>query len=367
VRITVDCRIEPTPRVLQVRGAFDLPEEKVSRLTWDIALPLAERPWNIGLIAGPSGSGKSTIANRVLGAACGSAPWPDDRSILDGFPDDLSVKEIAMLLSAVGFASPPAWLRPYRVLSTGQRFRADLARLLAAAQPDTVAVMDEFTSVVDRTVARVGSAALAKAVRARGLKFVAVTCHDDVIDWLQPDWILRADDRTFAWRELQRRPPLHVELVRSTAQAWPLFKDHHYLSDALNASAACFVAFVALPGDAPKPAAFSAWVNQLTLKGGKREHRTVVLPDYQGVGLGMAVSSTIAAMWKGLGHRATSTTTHPAFIAARNRSPLWRMTRAPSLAPGGCRFKHAATRLTAGFEYVGPALPTEDALQLLSA
>src|SRR5262249_54994210 len=58
--------------------------------------------------------------------------------------------------------------------------------------------------------------------------------------------------------------------------------------------------------------------------------------------------------WKGLGYRASSTTTHPAFIAARRRNPLWRLTRAPSLAGGSGKFKHATTRLTAGFEYIRP-------------
>ena len=43
-------------------------------------------------------------------------------------------------------------------------------------------------------------------------------------------------------------------------------------------------------------------------------------------------------------------------IAARQRGGDWRMTRRPSFAAGGDRLAHATTRLTAGFEYVGPAL-----------
>src|SRR5260221_360231 len=82
------------------------------------------------------------------------------------------------------------------------------------------AVCDDFTSVVDRTVAKIGSHAVAKAVRARGLKFVAVSCHEDIIDWLQPDWVYRPDANSFAWRSLQRRPTLDIELVRTTASAW---------------------------------------------------------------------------------------------------------------------------------------------------
>ena len=115
--------------------------------------------------------------------------------------------------------------------------------------------------------------------------------------------------------------------------------------------------------------AFSAWLPFLgTGPAARREHRTVTLPDYQGVGLGNAVSAAIASLWRGLGYRALSTTTHPALIQSRCRSAHWHMTRPPSLATGRERrrgLKHAATRLTAGFEYVGPALPRGQAPALL--
>jgi hypothetical protein len=112
--------------------------------------------------------------------------------------------------------------------------------------------------------------------------------------------------------------------------------------------------------------AFSAWIQSLTGRGGKREHRTVTLPDYQGVGIGQALAVYVAALWKGLGWRATSTTSHPALIAARQRSVDWRLVRAPSLARADRRrLKHAVTRLTAGFEYVGPALEPEVARGVL--
>src|SRR5262249_60894359 len=111
--ITVETAIRETPRVAQVRGLFDLPAEKVSRLTWRVRLPLEERPWHVGLIAGPSGCGKSTVARRLWPSRAAWSPaWPDDASLLDGFPAALSVKEITALLSAVGFSSPPAWPRP---------------------------------------------------------------------------------------------------------------------------------------------------------------------------------------------------------------------------------------------------------------
>jgi ABC-type ATPase with predicted acetyltransferase domain len=195
--IAVQTAVAVTPRVQQVAGLFDLAVEPVSRLEWTVALPLDAQPWHVGLVTGPSGCGKSTLARRcwpdeMVRAA--ALDWPRDRALLDGFPAALSVKELTALLSSVGFASPPAWLRPFHVLSTGQQFRATLARLLAEALADParpLIVCDEFTSVVDRTAAQIGSAALAKTVRRAGLRFVAVTCHEDVEEWLQPDWVYR--------------------------------------------------------------------------------------------------------------------------------------------------------------------------------
>jgi GNAT superfamily N-acetyltransferase len=371
--ITVELAVLATPRVAQLRGLFDLPAEATSRLEWTVRLPLEERPWHIGLITGPSGCGKSTIARHLWPAELARSSnlaWPVGHALVDGFPAGMSIKDVAGLLSAVGFSSPPVWLRPFAVLSTGQQFRATLARLLAEALVDPgrpLIVLDEYTSVIDRTVARIGSAALARALRGRGLRFVAVSCHDDVIDWLQPDWVYRPsialagpEDRlgdAFTWRSLRRRPPITLAVRRCGPEAWRLFSHHHYLSHGLVRSAACFLA--CWEG---KPVAFSAWLPFVGAgPPARREHRTVTLPDYQGVGIGHALSTLLASMWRGLGHRATSTTTHPALIQSRLRSPFWVIRRAPSLAAGRSerlpRLRHATTRLTAGFEYTGPGLP----------
>ncbi len=367
MRIIVSSPVVDSARVQQVRGIFDLPADPTSSLEWDAELPLAERPWNLGLIVGPSGCGKSTIARHLFADALARqaplAEWPADRSVLDAFPSGMPIKEIVELLSSVGFSSPPAWLRPFGVLSTGQQFRVMLARLLAAAEPGRPVVVDEFTSTVDRTVAQVGSAALARAVRRRDQQFVAITCHEDVELWLQPDWVYRPAEGRFTWRSLQRRPAIALAVVRCKTSAWPLFAHHHYLNHSLMTGAVCFLA-----SWQDRPVAFSAWVPFVGRgRRARREHRTVTLPDYQGVGIGNLLSATIASLWKGLGYRPVSTTTHPGMIRARLRSADWRLRRSPSLAAGKRRdvFRHATTRLTAGFEYVGPALPAPVARILL--
>ena len=291
--------IERTPRVMQLEGMFDLSVAKVSESKWSVHLDLPES-WNIGLIVGASGSGKSTVAQELFPKHLVSGyKWPRDKSIVDAFPAKCGIKDVTSLLSSVGFSSPPSWLRPFRVLSNGEQFRVTIARALAE-QPELL-VFDEFTSVVDRNVAKVASAAIAKAVRRRKQKFIAVSCHHDIIEWLQPDWIYEpAGDQLTLPRGSLQRPQIDLEIFRVHYQAWELFRKHHYLDSNLNHAAACFVAQWQ-----QAPVAFSSWLPMPTgsMSNAYREHRTVTLPDFQGVGIGNALSAYCASMWRGLASR----------------------------------------------------------------
>jgi ABC-type polar amino acid transport system ATPase subunit len=60
--------------------------------------------------------------------------------------------------------------------------RIDIAG--AICLPEKVVIFDEFTSDVDRE-----DYDMARNVRHyAGRQFIAVTCHFDVVDWLEPDW-----------------------------------------------------------------------------------------------------------------------------------------------------------------------------------
>jgi ABC-type ATPase with predicted acetyltransferase domain len=159
------------------------------------SIDLGGKQWNVGLIVGGSGSGKSTIARECFGDWLVEGMEYGAASVIDDMPDGVSAKEAANVFTSVGFASPPSWLKPYGVLSNGEKMRVDLARAIME-RGDNFA-FDEFTSVVDRRVAQTGSAAIAKAVRKRGGQFVAVTCHHDVTEWLEPDWIYDTDAQRF--------------------------------------------------------------------------------------------------------------------------------------------------------------------------
>ena len=312
-------------------------------------------PWRIGLIVGPSGSGKSTLAKRLFDKHLYQRKeWSADRAVIDGL-GDLPIKQITGMFTAVGFSSPPSWIKPYHVLSNGEQFRCDLARALSQQGDEgELVVFDEFTSVVDRNVARVISAAIAKGIRHGriGRRFVAVTCHYDVTEWLQPDWVIDMASSSFQWRRL-RRPPIELELVHCRRSAWRLFARHHYLSGALSCYARCYMA---LWGGVPT--AFCATLSLIGRKNRRRISRIVTLPDYQGIGIGMALAETVAELNREEGLRLNITASHPAVIAHCRRSPRWRAvgvkkTGSPSADRFVKNYRGSAGRAVVSFEYMG--------------
>jgi GNAT superfamily N-acetyltransferase len=301
-------------RVQQVAGMFDVPlaAEQTQRFTAE--LPGLAEPWQIGLIVGPSGSGKSTIARRQWPAAYATVrPWPADRALVDGFGTG-TIKEISGALTAVGFSSPPHWIKPYDVLSSGERFRCDLAR--AILEGGELVVFDEFTSVVDRTVAKIGSAAVAKAIRRMGRRFVGISCHYDIARWLEPDWVLDMQIPALHRRRLWR-PDIKMQVFRSGPAAWPMFAKYHYLSGSLNRTAHCYLGVVD-----QQPAAFCAVLPLIGYVGRRRISRIVVRPDFQGIGIGRAMLNAVAAMYP----RISITTGHPAMIMALKNDAHWKCT-----------------------------------------
>lgn len=365
-RVVNETSIDRTPRLMQVEGMFDLSPDASRRHSFEAELPEDTENWRIGLIVGASGSGKTSLLRELYGRNQPDYEWPRTQSVLDGFPDSLSVKEIAAALSRVGFSSPPAWRTPFCCLSTGEQFRVTLARALC--DNDSPLIMDEFTSVVDRTVAQIGSAAFAKAVRAGSKRAVLASCHRDIIEWLEPDWVYDTDVQSLSWRSLQRRPAIELEVRACGPEVWEMFRHHHYLDHGLRAGAWCFLA--AWRG---APVAFASAINAPHQKHGLvyREHRTVCLPDYQGVGIGSRLSGWLGSLVRGLSLPYYSRTSHPAMIAHRMRSGRWAMFAKPGFTYGAGgprstvrRWKGTATRLAASFRYIGPAMSPELATSL---
>lgn len=362
IDVTVSMDTAPTTRMRQVSSMFDAPITKKASRKWSGDVPIEDRTWSIGLIVGPSGAGKSTLARRMFGDEF-RASW-DHRSVIDNFDSQLSVEQISEALSAVGFNTIPAWLRPHGTLSNGEKFRCDLARMLVADMP--LVWVDEFTSVVDRQVAKIGSHALARYVRGKtGRQFVAVGCHYDVIDWLQPDWVLEPASMTFAWRSVQRRPAIVGVVKRCSRSLWPMFAPYHYMSAELSLSARCFAVFIderpiAFVGVLPLPVSTGARKGEAI----DRVSRVVVLPDWQGCGVAFRLLDSLGAAYTALDRRFRNYPATPGFIAAHRRKREWREISASKLRSRDQL--GAGGRPCAVFEYVGASMEKRQAERLLA-
>lgn len=328
----------------------------------------ARKKFYLGVILGTSGSGKTTLAQEHFGDALKVA-W-QDAPLMAHFR---SLAEARPALEAAGLALDVA-LRPVGTLSGGERERASLAYGLAewAAGRLPNLVFDEFTSLLDRRTAATVAAGVTAFCRKnpdRG-HIVLMSCHEDIVgkDLLEPDWVFDAQyshyltlsassdvDEKVAqhtqvrhqrWKRLDTPRLLHIR--RALPQEWRRFREHHYKDHSLSMSACCFVgelegraivfsamictgftpAFMigrstadscAFQEEAKKIGFPREWGNRMMF----REHRTVVLPDAQGLGLGPLISDALGQLCEEMGFVFMSTTAHATYGGYRNRSPFW--------------------------------------------
>jgi len=267
--------------------------------------------FRLGLIVGPSGSGKSLLL-KEFGKET-DPRWTKGESVASHFRD---VDDATNRLTGVGLNSIPTWCSDFQVLSTGEQFRANLARKIGDH-----AVIDEFTSVVDRNVAKAASCALRRYVDKHDVKgMVLASCHEDIIPWLQPDWYFTTTDGILHDGRLLRRPSITIRIYPCSRNLWGMFAPHHYLSHVLASSAKCYVVtaefekqtnVVGFVSCRPYPTGSirRAWL----------EHRTVILPDFQGLGIGPRASDAVASLYLSEGKHYFSRTAHPRFGAYRNK------------------------------------------------
>ena len=274
-------------------------------------------------------------------------------SVLDDFTKELSVDEITKTFNNVGFSSPPSWLKPYAVLSNGEKMRVDLAE--AILSDNKLIVFDEFTSVVDRNVAKIGSAAIAKSIRRTKKKFIAVSCHYDILEWLEPDWIFDTNEMSFKnVRGLLRRPDIELKIYERKG-LWGLFRKYHYLNSNINNASRQYVAFWN-----GTPVSFCGILHFPTtaVKNYKRITRLVTLPDYQGIGIGHKLMNYVCEYYLNKNFRPIITTSTPALIASFINDKRWILKRQGRSGSGSGIFQNrniagstSSNRFTTSWEY----------------
>jgi GNAT superfamily N-acetyltransferase len=274
----------------------------------------------IVLIVGTSGSGKSTILRSLGQVQTPEINAGDD--VINNFSTPQRGEE---LLLACGLRSIPTWFRPVRTLSNGEFHRFEMAMSLDQG----LGTIDEFTSVVDRDTAKSLALSMRKFYdrQKTDQPLYIASCHRDIVDWLDPDWVYDTDlqvlDNRRSLFRLGTRPELTLTIRSTGPDYWRYFGKYHYLDTAISKSAHYYVLLL---GD--KPIGFHAAIHSTNrdIHSYWRGHRTVILPEFQGMGIGTAFSDAIAQIYVDRGLRYFSKTAHPSFGEHREKSPLWRPT-----------------------------------------
>jgi GNAT superfamily N-acetyltransferase len=279
-------------RVAQLYDQFDLNEDSFEEhFEGDIGL---EREWQIGVIAGKSGTGKSTIA-RELFAGYFFTPKYKAKCVIDDFPK-MESAELFGILSSVGFSSPPSWLKPYAVLSNGEKMRVDLARAICEKK-DVIVMEYHYT------------------------------------------------------RGLVRRPEIKIEIYEARG-FWEVFRRYHYLMHNIHAGSKQYVAFYN-----GKPVGFAAYLHMPQRSGNiMHGHRLVVLPDYQGIGLAKKLQNMVARELSKKYNRIGFVTSQKGFAKSCIRDPNWKLIhlgRQSGQRIKTMRLRDSSSRNTYSFRWTG--------------
>ena len=347
-----------------VYEAFDIQNKEETEVEVSFNLSEAKNfDWNIGVIYGSSGSGKTTILKRM--GKLSESNFDYEKPLISNF-DWLKPKEATLLLTSMGLSSVPTWLRPFRLLSNGEQYRASLAYKVGKAKDNEVVLVDEYTSVVDRDVAKAMSFALQKYIRRTNKRIILASCHFDIMEWLMPDWTCSPQKNGGAlergeWLR-KGKPQIKLQVSRVEYDTWNFFKKHHYLTEDLNK------AFNLLLFEwNGKPVGIVVYKSQPTgaVPNGYGLSRTVVLPDYQGMGIGSKISEFTCAILVNKGKRVFTKTINPALGEYREKSNVFKPTSKNRKIRKDANTDNAGKRLSRPsycHEYIGNGITGYDEL-----
>lgn len=323
--VELECKMSDSFRAQKAANSCAMDSTKKSKHRLEIKHDALE-DFNVGLIIGSSGSGKTTLARQMFGSDFDEIVLDKDKSVIDSFHDSITYEQCVENLTGMGLSSIPCWLRPMRTLSNGQMARATAA-LAMADETRKLTVLDEWTSVVDRTVGKIMSHRIQKEARRKKKKVVLLSCHYDVIEWLNPDFIIDCNLQEFKNRKKlgevethKRQDRLRLDIKECNKNSWQYFSKYHYLSSILapdtrhtfglynGEDQIGFVAFTRY-----------AFKNMKML----HSNRVVIHPDYIGLGLGIKFVEACAQRVVEMGYEVRCKFTSVAMLKARQKNPRW--------------------------------------------
>jgi len=322
--------------------------------------------YNIGLIVGNSGTGKTSLL-KYLGEEP-SFEWCNDEAIISHFSEK---EEAFERLFACGLNTIPDWVKPFFVLSNGQKYRANIA----ATINDNI-IYDEFTSNLDRATAYSLCAGVHKYVKDKNIKITCATNSKDIISLLKPDWVFDTntgylyEDGVIPFESSKNYGEyigefeskignIKVYKIRKEfkKEIWSQFKNTHYLTEEINLAAHMYVASYK-----EEMVAFNSALSQVGRQPNCwREHRLVVKPEYQNLQIGTKFSDFTGEFYIKNDKRYFSKSAHPKLGNYREKSKLWKPT-STNMKKYNIEnknklnynsFKYDTTRVCYSFEYVG--------------
>ena len=145
-------------------------------------------------VTGDSGGGKSSLLRAFKNffgeesIELNDLQINSEETLVEGVGKD--VKEAIEILSLCGLNDAFLFLRKYKELSDGQKYRYKLAKLVNCKEKN-VWLVDEFCASLDRVMAKVVAYSFQKLARKLGKTVVVATTHEDLSDDFQPDITVR--------------------------------------------------------------------------------------------------------------------------------------------------------------------------------
>tara|TARA_R110002050_G_scaffold34101_7_gene86301 strand:+ start:4019 stop:5128 length:1110 start_codon:yes stop_codon:yes gene_type:complete len=358
--LTLESDVTKSFRCKKAANSLDIDTAKKSAHHFKVSADL-EKDFSIGLVVGASGSGKTTLIQSIFGGECFDEVLDLSAPVIDQFPEEFSYDECASMLAGVGLTAVVCWIRPAFTLSNGQRARAEAALQMAKPR-DRVIILDEWTSVVDRTVAKVMSHCIQKHARRSKRKIILCSCHYDVIEWLQPDWVIDCNKQSYKdWRGVQweRSEKLQFDIRRVGRETWKYFSKYHYLTDKMPGG---FIKTFGLfhGGD---QIGFQCFANYVPRRKGTKMkmhvNRIVIHPDFAGFGMGIKFVNKTSDIMLAEGYDVMAKFSSTPVFKAMNKDRDWKLLkveRKVRTAIGGNMSRKSGFRegvKTYSFKYVG--------------